>query len=134
MRDEPATWSKRAEEIVSRLIATLPPDPSDTHITRLNALSICCSLWAGYYLRANGDVIVVGADCDAPDVDTIFTDRMHRLSQIVIGSRRYPELLELIPDRPSEATGCECLKYPHLFGPEKICCQICGGVGWLPLD
>src|ERR1700731_832197 len=102
MSNEPAMWSKRAEEIVSRLIATLPSDPSDTHVARLNALPICWSLWAGYYLRANGDVIVVGADIDAPDVDTIYTDRTHRLSQIVVGSSRYPELRELIPDRPSE--------------------------------
>src|SRR5262245_34319193 len=100
-------WSKRAEEIVSRLIAALPQDPSRTHVSRLNALPICCSLWAEYYLRANGDVIVVGANDEAPDVDTIYTDRMHRLSQIVVGSRRYPELRELIPDRPAEATDCE---------------------------
>jgi hypothetical protein len=128
-------WSPRAEQVVSRLIAELPPeqlDPARTHAARLSALPIGGSMWADYYLRPNGEVVIVGADFDHPDVDSVYTDRLRVLSALVWGSERYPELRELLPPREPGATDCPCLRHPNFFGPGKVICPECGGVGWLP--
>jgi hypothetical protein len=91
-------------------------------------------MWADYYLRPNGEVVIVGEDFDHPDVDSIYSDRLRVLSVLVWGSRRYPELRELLPRREPRATDCRCIQHPNIFGPGKIICSECGGVGWLPVN
>jgi hypothetical protein len=62
-------WSPRAEELVKLLIGKLPAeqlDPARTHAARLQALPIGGSMWADYYLRPNGQVVIVGDDFDHP--------------------------------------------------------------------
>ncbi len=84
-------WSPLAEQVVSRLIADLPEDlPAETrsHAERLNALSIGWSMRAGYFLRADGEVVVVGEDEDLSEVDTILTERGEVLRALVGGSAR----------------------------------------------
>jgi hypothetical protein len=128
-------WSKRAEEVVSRLIAALPAeklDPARTHAARLGALPIGGSMWADYYLRPSGEVVIVGEDLYRPDVDSVSTDRLRVLSVLVWGSERYPELRELLPVCDPGATDCLCLQHPDIFGTGKVICGTCGGVGWLP--
>ena len=128
-------WSHRAERIVSRLITELFPeqlDPSHTHAARLGALPIGWSLWAEYYLRPNGEVVIVGEDLDHPDMDSVYSDRLSVLRVLVWGSERYPELRELLPEREPSAIDCLCLQHPNLFGPGKVICSECGGLGWLP--
>lgn len=128
-------WSPQAEEVVSCLIARLPAeqlDPTHTHAARLKALPIGGSMWADYYLRPNGEVVIVGEDFDHPDVDTVYTSRLRVLSVLVWGAERYPELRELLPQRGPGATDCRCRQHPEFFGPGKVICQACGGVGWLP--
>jgi hypothetical protein len=130
-------WSPRAEQVVSRLIAGLSRDQSysaGTHSVRLSALPVGVSMWADYSLRPNGEVVIVGEDLDHPDVDTIYTGRLRVLSVLVWGSERYPELRELLPEREPGATNCLCLPHPNLFGPGKLICQECCGVGWLPAN
>ena len=89
-------------------------------------------MWADYYLRPNGEVVIVGEDLDEPEVDSVYTDRLHVLTALVWGSRRHPELGELIPARDVGSTDCRCSQYPKHFGPDGIICPECGGVGWLP--
>jgi hypothetical protein len=123
-----------AERVVTRLIAGLAPnelDPACTHATRLAALPIGGSMWADYYLRPNGDVVIVGEDLDQPDVDSVYTDRSHVLSVLVWGARRYPELQELLPIREPGAIDCRCRAIP-IFAESKIICTECCGLGWLP--
>jgi hypothetical protein len=130
-----SVWSPRAKQVVLRLIAGLPLDkldPTLTHAARLAALPIGGSLWADYYLRPNGEVVIVGEDLDRPDVDSVYMDRLKVLSMLVWGSERYPELRELLPLREPGATDCLCLQHPNFFGPGKMICSECGGVGWLP--
>ncbi len=92
-------------------------------------------MWASYYLRPDGKVVVVGEDYDHPDVDTIHEDRISLLRALVSGAERYPELRELLPNREPGATDCQfCLQLPTLFGPGKVICPNCGGVGWLPVS
>ena len=127
-------WSSRAEQVVSRLIAGLSPEQLGLHAAGLAALPIGGDMWAGYYLRANGEVVVIGEDLDLPDVQSVYTDRLRVLSVLVWGAERYPELRELIPQREPGATDCRCRLHPEWFGPGKLICQECGGVGWLPAN
>ena len=127
-------WSRRAEQVVAGLIAGLTPaqrDPARNHSVRLGALHIGGSMWADYYLRPSGEVVVVGEDYDHPDVDTAHADRRNVLRALVWGSQRYPELRELLPARPPGAVDCRCRQYP-IFAEGKVLCSECGALGWLP--
>jgi hypothetical protein len=127
-------WSRSAEQVVSRLIAELPEGlaaETRSHAERLKALPIGWSMWAGYFLRANGEVVVVGEDEDHPEADTIHTERGHVLRALVWGSERYPELRRLLPARGPGAVDCRCRAIP-LFAEGKVLCPECGGLGWLP--
>ena len=128
-------WSPRAEQIVSRLIAGLRAeqlDPACTHAARLAALPIGGSMWADYYVRPNGEVVVVGADLDYPDVDTIHTDRSNVLRVLVWGAKRYPELLELLPVRGLGAVDCPTCRSIPIFDEGKVLCPTCDGLHWMP--
>jgi hypothetical protein len=129
-------WSPRAEQVVAGLISGLSAaqlDPTRNHSARLSALHIGGSMWADYYLRPNGEVVVVGEDDNHPDMETIHTDRSNVLMALVWGSQRYPELRELLPARPSDASNCRCRQIPF-FAEGKVLCSECGALGWLPPD
>ena len=84
-------WSSRAEQIVSRLIAEIPPEnPNRAEAARLAALPIGGSMWASYYLRPNGEVVIAGADYDHPDVDTVGSEPGEVLRVLVWGTQRIP--------------------------------------------
>ena len=128
-------WSPRAEQVVLRLIAGLAPerlDPARTHAVRLSALPIGEDMWSDYYLRPNGQVVIVGQDLEHPDGVNVNTDPLRLLMILVWGSERYPELRELLPAKESGAIDCRCLQHPNIFGPRKVIRPECGGVGWLP--
>jgi hypothetical protein len=127
-------WSLQAEQVVARLIAGLAPevlDPSRTHAARLNALPIGGSMWADYYLRPNGEVVIVGEDIERPELDSVYTDRSHVLSTLVWGAERYPKLQKLLPIREPGARDCRCRAIP-IFAEGKVLCPECCGLGWLP--
>ena len=108
-------WSHQAEQIVLSLISKQTPETLGgqySEATKLAALHICGSLWAEYYLRPNGEVVIVGEDYDYPETITVCTDRITILKALVSGAKRYPELLELIPARPAGAVDCQCKVIP----------------------
>jgi len=87
-------WSPLAEQIVSRLIESLSAeqlDPAHTRAAHLKALPIGTSLWADYYLRPDGEIVIVG-DLDQPDKESVYSDWPRVLPVLVWGSERYPEL------------------------------------------
>ena len=127
-------WSTLAEQVVSRLIAERTADLPDfirVDAERLSALPIGLSMWAAYFLRANGEVVVVGDDFDHPEVDTVHTERGQVVLALVWGSRRYPELTQLLPIRGPGAVDRQCRVIP-CFAEGKVLCLECGGLGWLP--
>jgi hypothetical protein len=129
-------WSSHAQQVVSRLIAELPPeqfDPARTHARRLDALPIGFDMWADYYLRPTGEIVVVGEDLEHPAVDSLYSDWKRVLPVLVWGSRRYPELRELLPRRGPGAVDCRCRAIP-LFAKGKVLCPECAGLGWLPAE
>jgi hypothetical protein len=109
-------------------------DADRTHAGRLSALPIGGSLWADYYLRPNGEVIIIGKDLNHPDVERIVTDRLGVLTVLVWGAERYPKLRELLPLREAGSMDCPCLRHPNIFGRGKVICSECGGLGWLPRE
>jgi hypothetical protein len=128
-------WSSRAETAIRRLVADLPPHSTpwvSSHAERLGAVSVGGSMWAWYFLRPNGEVVVVGEDEDRPDVDSVYSDRSHQLRTLVWLSRRHPELASLLPEREPGATDCRCTLHSHIFGPDRVLCSECGALGWLP--
>ena len=56
-----------------------------------------------------------------------------RWMAISIATRRYPELLELLPERDPNAPDC-----PYCGGegrlPDNAVCPQCGSLGWIPLE
>jgi len=128
-------WTPLAESVVLQLIADLPANgsnPVGTHAVRLGALPIGASMWAEYYLRPNGVVVVVGEDFDHPDVDSVYRDRNRLLRMLVWGLRRYPELKRLLPVRGPDAIDCGCRKVRTYVEGHRIC-HTCNGLGWLPV-
>jgi len=128
-----AKWSLRAQEVVSGLLARLPAKEHypGSHANRLGALPIGCDMWADYYLRPNGEVVIVGEDFDRPEIDSVYLEWNRLLPVLVWGSERYPELRELLPVRGQEAIDCRCRTH-RLFVDNRLRCLECGGIGWLP--
>lgn len=127
-------WSPLSERVVSRLIADLPghlPAEDRSHAERLVALPIGWSLWAVYFLRAKGEVVVVGANLHLPEVDTTLAEPGDVLRVLVWGSERYQELKQLLPVRGPGAVDCRCRAIP-LFAEGKVICSECSDLGWLP--
>jgi hypothetical protein len=128
-------WSSKAEAAIQRLIGESRPYRTPwvrEQETRLGAVVVCGDLWAWWFLRPNGEVVIVGEDEDHPDVDSTSADRSHRLRALVCLSRRHRELAEVLPQREPGATDCPCTLHPHIFGRDKVLCPECGALGWLP--
>lgn len=94
------SWSPEAEQVVSRLLSNLVPTAESD---RLSAIPIGVSMWASYFLRPNGEVVVLGEDDDRPEIVTIHTETTHVLRTLVWGSKRYPVLKRLLPIRGPRA-------------------------------
>jgi hypothetical protein len=128
-------WSEMAEQTVRRLIATQPPaDARVKHQAhRLGALFVGWDLFSCWFLRPSGEVVIVDEeDLDRPRAETAYLDREHILSALSGASRLYPELSELLSEREPGAVDCGCIEHPQFFGPGKVICPACGGMGWLP--
>lgn len=124
-------WTPLAERVVSGLIAALPSDLPDyirSRVDRLGALPIGPDMWADYYLRPTGEVVVVGEDIDYPDVEIVYSDCSRVLRVLVWGSERYPALRQLLPERAPGAIDCKCRTIP-IFAEGKVLCPECGGLG-----
>lgn len=129
-----ANWPPRAKELVEQLIAELPQEKLvESHARRLNALPVFGSMWADYYLRPTGEIVIVGEDFDHPDVDSIYSEWERVLPVLVSASRRYPQLRELLPVRGPRDIDCPCRMVP-IFAESKVICLECKGLGWLPED
>jgi hypothetical protein len=127
-------WSPEAEQAVRRMMADRPPRDEwlRHHADRLGALFAGWDLWSCWFLGPSGEVVIVGEDDAQPESDSIYSDRRHLLSAVSGAARLYPELAGLVPAREPGAVDCVCAGHPQLFGPRKVICSECGGVGWLP--
>ena len=127
-------WTPHAEKVVRRLMEALPHNCVSLighGNERLMAFFMGGSMWADYYLLPEGRVVVIGEDYDRPNEVTVHPGWIPALRVLVWGARRYPQLRELIPVRTPDSTDCFCAQHPEIFGPGKVVCSECGGVGWV---
>jgi hypothetical protein len=53
-----------------------------------------------------------------------------RVSALVLGAKKWPELRELLPSRPAKANDCTtCAGSGEISG---VICPTCDGLGWIP--
>lgn len=103
--------------------------------TDRHALLLCADMGGGLALRPNGEVI--SFQWERSDSLEIENDPRIRNLALFQGSKRFPELEQLIPLRP---TGAKTCPYCHgtgvapeaaTLGIDNIVCY-CGGLGWVP--
>ena len=107
--------------------------------TDRTAVLVDGSIGYGCYISPAGDLFLetydIGSD-DPPNVDRSYGAQ---IAVLILGSRNLPQLAELIPQRPIDATdcsGCNGTGWTHQeiyrhFGGEGILCQECFGLGWV---
>ncbi len=86
------------------------------------------------YLRPDGSVWYHRAIDWINDPDTYEwqqADRIERWGALLIATKRYPELLELLPARTPEAPDCGKCGGSGRLMPD-VNCPECGGLGWIP--
>jgi hypothetical protein len=81
-------------------------------------------------IRPDGEVIRWSTEGEYPGARPV-EDRTWLMTGLVEGSRRYAELLPLVPVRVPDADDCQCRGHP-LFAAGRVICGTCGGLGWLP--
>ena len=88
----------------------------------------------GAYVSPDGDIFMETyglADSSPPTVDRT----THAQAMVVaLGSRRIPELAELMPSRPQGARDCQACAGEgwKRLGPDfRFICEACAGLGWL---
>ena len=101
-------------------------------VTEHRALPLIRHWFETYGIRADGEIVRWSTtDCPEPYLGTKpIEDRYDWLSALVEGSRRYPELKVLLPERSPEAVDCACVGRPH-FAPGKAICPECCGLDWV---
>jgi hypothetical protein len=99
-------------------------------VAAFNALPLYLGWTETIGIRPDGEFVQWSTEGDYSGVEPV-EDRIWVLSALVEGARQYPQLQALLPERPSSAVDCQCLKH-WLFASGKILCGECGGVGWLP--
>jgi hypothetical protein len=91
----------------------------------------------GGYLALRSDLEIITIPDDPRESLHVETDELWRNVALVCGSKRFPQLAELIPKRPSDAHTCPSCDGTGIFTlpemPEiiNLGCK-CGGLGWLP--
>jgi hypothetical protein len=86
-------------------------------------------------LLRDGRVRIWSAD-EWPDSEE-YSERIatptERIESLVLGAERYPQLQELLPQRPDDARDCtRCGGAGRLSADSGVLCPTCHGLGWQP--
>jgi hypothetical protein len=127
------------EQIAARLRDYLA-DPANEGLNlrilaaRFDALPLCVDWGNCWAIKPGGQVVVFSHDQDDPELRIEEDARLVNVA-LFQGSITYPELRELVPERPPEAEDCPfCTAKgiePNALGEKEIVCY-CGGLGWVP--
>jgi hypothetical protein len=101
-------------------------------VTEIGALPLYFGWTETIALRPDGQLVCWSTEGHDAEVRPLH-DGAWVLPALVAGADRYPELRELLPERPSDAVECPCRKHP-LFASRQIPCGRCGGLGWLATE
>jgi hypothetical protein len=131
--------SKLIARLLKEFLAESTPDPNDLRrvAAGANALPLFIDMGGIYAINAGGEIISFSWD----NLELPREESDPRILNIVLfqGSKKYPELRDLIPKRPADAPIC-----PHCQGTgidsfsathniEGVVC-FCGGLGWIPKE
>ena len=92
-----------------------------------SAVRIYTDVGGAAFLRPDGSLLFEGFDSGPyKELDP----RLHTAA-LVAGARQHPELLELLPHRPHDATTCGTCSGTG-YELQHVICGGCGGLGWQP--
>jgi hypothetical protein len=102
---------------------------------RLDALPLYSDLTVLWMLSADGEVLAVLHDEKGAEPRKETDERLRNLA-LFQGSRRWPALGYLVPERTDESVTCESCESKGLAAvpthlQNKVVCW-CGGLGWVP--
>jgi len=124
----------------------LPPDTSiDAWLTRFivearrllgvtsaTGLPLCGSIGFDAELLSDGSVIWHSYDIGGEDPDVWrVASREERISALILGAERMPQLLVLLPKRQPQDRHCTACKTTGYVLGGRILCRECGGTGWV---
>ncbi|MDO8617481.1 MAG: hypothetical protein Q7N87_01135 [Candidatus Uhrbacteria bacterium] len=117
-----------AEE-VRRLIA------EQTHVPAAwDALQIWGTIGRTVVLKTNGTLMISTEGVSEEDETPVeLTDPGLQLEAMVVGSRRWPLLKDMLPERPADAAACTSCRSTGDMWPESehlVLCITCNGLGW----
>ena len=130
--------SKRINALIDSYCSQTSPEPVDLKrlASQYRVLPVLID-WSGFFgLQQDGEILVVPTE-EGEEAKIEIDGRVRRIA-VYRGTKKYPELKELVPARPFDASDCYyCEGHGELnltgFEPDTIVCY-CGGLGWLTLE
>ena len=129
--------SKLIKKLIQEFIAQSAPDPNNLRQLAIEkkVLPLIWDFGGVFTINPSGDIISFLWDhWGDPQVES---DPRIQNSVLFGGSKRYPELKDLVPTKPDDARTCpDCegtgiSPYAEKLNTDAIVCY-CGGLGWLP--
>jgi hypothetical protein len=99
------------------------------YVAEFNALPLFVGWTETIGIRAEGEIITWSTEQEFLGVRAV-EDQTWVLTALVAGSKQYPELQQLLPQRGTDAVDCGCRDVPPIASGEFIC-GTCGGLGWV---
>jgi len=107
--------------------------------TDRTAVLVDGSIGYGCYISPDGDLFLETYDVGSGEPPEVDRSYRAQIAVLILGSRNLPQLVDLIPQRPVDATDCSGCNdtgwthreiYRHIGG-EGILCEECFGLGWV---
>lgn len=128
--------TKDAAAFIASRVAAFATDVADErrwlapYVAQFNALPLYVGWTETIGIRADGEIITWSTEEEFADIQPL-DDRTLVSIALVAGSKRYPELQHLLPQRGADAVDCACRDVPFLASGQAFC-GTCGGLGWVP--
>jgi hypothetical protein len=122
------------QSLVDRWIASPPNDPVLVKAVRASgAMPVYADMGGTLFLRPDGEILFLDdVSSDAPQIET---NPGWRITAVVVGAEKHPELGRLLPARPPGIGNCEdCEGHARVRIGDidyYFLCGTCHGLGWL---
>lgn len=138
-----------SDDLVARLADSLhvylqnnPPDPTrwDSYAHQLEAFPLGADIYAAWFVRPSGEVLVWSFLDSDDDYDHIRPEPHAWMRHFAIreGTKHFPDLIELLPTRPFESVDCPTcqgvgftLRTHKNDPPSPWPCRLCDSLGWV---
>ncbi len=105
------------------VVAGLEGWPANS-VTRQGLLLLHLDVVWVYGISADGVVLAVDVDDTQQQLETA----LHAVNAVAQAARKFPELRELLPERPADAIACSFCEGTGDAGGSVAC--VCEGLGW----